>query len=208
MSKRLSDARQSTIRITNSPSISLTKTSSRTGSTLGYRSSCSLHRFCSFKPGGESNSPVAGGVPTPNIDKLFPRKLELCRTSTAPKSTRNEPRMNRTLPAICAFCIFVFCAAAAEGADSRDTRPNIVFILIDDMFWYGTSIRMDAENPGSAMAYIKMPNVEKLATQGMTFRNARAAAGMCAPWRRDTQFGLICRLAYYLPHPIQSRRSP
>ncbi len=30
----------------------------------------------------------------------------------------------------------------------------------------GTSVRMDAENPGSAMAYIEMPNVENLARQG------------------------------------------
>ena len=89
------------------------------------------------------------------------------------------------------------CAAAAVRADSRDTRPNIVFILIDDMPWYGTSVRMDADNPGSAMAYIEMPNVEKLAKQGMTFRNARAAAGMCAPSRCSIQTGMMTARHFY-----------
>lgn len=78
------------------------------------------------------------------------------------------------------------------GLDAfAQTKPNIVFILVDDMPWYGTSVRMDAENPGSAMSYIEMPNVEKLARQGMTFRNARAAAGMCAPSRCSIQTGMM-----------------
>ena len=99
--------------------------------------------------------------------------------------------MKRTLVVFCALFVSVHCAAATVRADSRDTRPNIVFILIDDMPWYGTSVRMDADNPGSAMAYIEMPNVEKLAKQGMTFRNARAAAGMCAPSRCSIQTGMM-----------------
>ena len=99
--------------------------------------------------------------------------------------------MKRTLTILCALCVSVFCAVAAVRADSRDTRPNIVFILVDDMPWYGTSVRMAADNPASAMAYIEMPNVEKLAKQGMTFRNARAAAGMCAPSRCSIQTGMM-----------------
>ena len=72
-----------------------------------------------------------------------------------------------------------------------------MFILVDDMPWYGTSVRMDADNPGSAMAYIDMPNVEKLATQGMVFQNARAAAGMCAPSRCSIQTGMMTARHFY-----------
>jgi arylsulfatase A len=70
-------------------------------------------------------------------------------------------------------------------------QPNIVFILIDDMPWSGTPVRMDADMPESAMAFLNMPNVEKLAAQGMTFRNARAAAGMCAPSRCSILTGMM-----------------
>jgi len=70
-------------------------------------------------------------------------------------------------------------------------RPNIVFILVDDMPWFGTSVRMSADLPESAMAFRHMPNVEKLAAQGMTFRNAHAAAGMCGPSRCSIQTGMM-----------------
>lgn len=69
--------------------------------------------------------------------------------------------------------------------------PNFVFILIDDMPWHGTSVRMDPDLPGSATPSLVTPNLEKLAKQGMTFRNARAAAGMCAPSRCSILTGMM-----------------
>jgi arylsulfatase A len=69
--------------------------------------------------------------------------------------------------------------------------PNIVFILIDDMPWFGTPVRMSPDLPESAMAFRHMPNVEKLAAEGMTFRNAHAAAGMCGPSRCSIQTGMM-----------------
>ncbi len=86
----------------------------------------------------------------------------------------------------------VLCAAAGATASAVDARrPNIVFILVDDMPWFGTPVRMSAELPESAMAFRHMPNVEKLAAQGMTFRNAYAAAGMCGPSRCSIQTGMM-----------------
>lgn len=84
--------------------------------------------------------------------------------------------------------ILVFFASVAVGAADK---PNFVFILIDDMPWFGTPVRMDADMPESAMAFRNMPNVEKLAAQGMTFRNARSAAGMCAPSRCSIMTGMM-----------------
>lgn len=78
-------------------------------------------------------------------------------------------------------------ATALNAAD----KPNIVFFLIDDMPWFGTPVRMDANMPESAMAFRNMPNVDKLAAQGMTFRNARSAAGMCAPSRCSIMTGMM-----------------
>jgi len=83
--------------------------------------------------------------------------------------------------------------AALLAADMPKTsaKPNIVFILIDDMAWFETPVRMDPDMPASAMAFRNMPHVEKLAAQGMTFSNARAAAGMCAPSRCSIQTGMM-----------------
>lgn len=77
------------------------------------------------------------------------------------------------------------------AADRPSSPPNIVFILVDDMPWFGTPVRMSAELPESAMAFRQMPNVEKLAAQGITFRNAYAAAAMCGPSRCSIQTGMM-----------------
>ena len=69
-------------------------------------------------------------------------------------------------------------------------KPNIVLILIDDMPWWGTTVEQQAGNPQSKSIYRVTPNVERIAERGMTFSNAYAAAGMCAPSRTSIQTGL------------------
>jgi arylsulfatase A-like enzyme len=62
-----------------------------------------------------------------------------------------------------------------------DTRPNIIFILIDDMGWrdlgcYGSS-------------FYETPNIDRLAAQGMQFSNAYAACPVCSPTRASILTG-------------------
>jgi len=80
--------------------------------------------------------------------------------------------------------------AAAGARAAAPEKPNIVLILIDDMPWYGTDVRMDPDLPGSAMAFRHMPNVQRLAEQGMTFQRAYTGAAMCAPSRCCLQTGM------------------
>lgn len=54
-------------------------------------------------------------------------------------------------------------------------KPNIVFILIDDLGW------KDVGFMGSR--YYETPNIDKLASRGMVFTNAYANAPNCAPSR-------------------------
>jgi len=61
------------------------------------------------------------------------------------------------------------------GAQKRAAKPNIVFILIDDMGW------RDVGFMGSK--YYETPNIDKLASQGVVFTNAYANAANCAPTR-------------------------
>jgi arylsulfatase A len=97
-------------------------------------------------------------------------------------------RTDRTLKTmLAAVCTGIVLATAASGAPAK---PNIVQILVDDMPWYGTDVRMDPALPGSAMAFRNMPNVQRLAAQGMTFQQAYSGAGMCAPSRCCIQTGM------------------
>ena len=85
----------------------------------------------------------------------------------------------------------VISSPVAFGAESKPAKPNIILILVDDMPWFGTPVRMDPDLPASAMAFRNMPNVQRLVEGGMVFRNARAAAGMCAPSRCSIQTGMM-----------------
>ena len=76
-----------------------------------------------------------------------------------------------------------------QNKKERSTRPNIVLLFIDDWAWNGTSVRMDESMPNSKMPLLQMPNLEKLASQGIKFRNAYSAAPQCAPSRVSLQTG-------------------
>ncbi|HZZ27100.1 MAG TPA: arylsulfatase [Pirellulales bacterium] len=83
--------------------------------------------------------------------------------------------------------------AAAAG---NSARPNIVYILCDDL-GYGD---VHALNP--ARGKIATPNFDKLATQGMTFTDAHSGSSVCTPtrygiltgryaWRTRLQLGVL-----------------
>jgi arylsulfatase A-like enzyme len=64
---------------------------------------------------------------------------------------------------------------ATTPLPENDDRPNILFILIDDMGW------KDLGCTGSS--YYDTPHVDKLASEGMRFLNAYSAAPVCTPSR-------------------------
>ncbi|BDD09245.1 aryl-sulfate sulfohydrolase [Fulvitalea axinellae] len=66
-------------------------------------------------------------------------------------------------------------------AESDPSRPNIVFILLDDMG------RNDLGFLGSD--FYETPNIDKLASEGMFFSNAYANAPNCAPSRASIVTG-------------------
>ena len=60
-------------------------------------------------------------------------------------------------------------------------RPNIVFILIDDMGW------RDLGCYGSE--FYETPNIDRLCREGMSFTNAYAACPVCSPTRASIMSG-------------------
>jgi len=65
------------------------------------------------------------------------------------------------------------------GAAPNTKPPNFVFILVDDQSWSGTPVPMLPGKDFSRTAAFRMPNVERLATQGMTFSQAYASHPKC-----------------------------
>jgi arylsulfatase A-like enzyme len=73
----------------------------------------------------------------------------------------------------------------ATTSDQSTTRPNIVFVLADDM-GYGD---VHAINPKSKIA---TPNLDGLVAAGMTFTDAHTPSGVCTPTRYGLLTGRYC----------------
>ena len=59
---------------------------------------------------------------------------------------------------------------AALGA-ATSQRPNFVFVLGEGQGWNSTSVPMDDAVPESKSAFVRTPNLERLAQGGMRFAN-------------------------------------
>lgn len=66
-------------------------------------------------------------------------------------------------------------AVAGVAARGADTRPNIVVVLMDDLRW--------DELHCTGHAFALTPNIDALAAEGMTFRNAFVTSPLCSPSR-------------------------
>ncbi|EMI18217.1 N-acetylgalactosamine-6-sulfate sulfatase (GALNS) [Rhodopirellula maiorica SM1] len=67
-------------------------------------------------------------------------------------------------------------------------KPNIVLLFIDDWAWNGSPVAMDDSLANSRMPVLQMPNIERLAREGMKFRSAYASP-QCSPSRVCVQTG-------------------
>lgn len=75
--------------------------------------------------------------------------------------------------------------AAAGAAAQNSERPNIVFILVDDLRWDALGC--------AGHGYVKTPNIDRLAREGMMFRNAFVTTPLCSPARASFLTGQYAR---------------
>ena len=66
-------------------------------------------------------------------------------------------------------------ASAAVVARAASPRPNIVFVLMDDLRW--------DELHCTGHPFALSPNIDRLAAEGVTFRNAFVTSPLCSPSR-------------------------
>lgn len=79
--------------------------------------------------------------------------------------------------------LLLFGPVAGLYAADAAARPNILFILADDLGWSDTTLY------GTTKFY-QTPNVERLAKRGMTFTRAYSASPLCSPTRSAILTGL------------------
>ncbi len=78
--------------------------------------------------------------------------------------------------------LFTFIAWLPVSNGAETTKPNIVFILADDVTYNDLGC-YGGKN-------VKTPNIDRLAIQGIQFTRAYCAMSMCAPFRAELYTGL------------------
>ena len=91
---------------------------------------------------------------------------------------RLEQRLLASMLAV--LVAFGLCSATSIAAEGQ--RPNIVFILMDDL-------RFD-ELGCTGHPFVKTPNIDRLAREGAIFTNAFATTPLCSPSRASFLTGL------------------
>ena len=101
-------------------------------------------------------------------------------------------------------CLVIFISSIINSmitATNAAEKPNILFILIDDLGW------MDLEFQGNRL--VDTPALNRFAKQGMRFTDAYAAAPVCSPTRAAIMTGLFpARLKITNHIPDQPRFIP
>ena len=79
---------------------------------------------------------------------------------------------------VAAAALILACSSLSAGVSA--SKPNIVFVLFDDMGW---------SQPPSyrAESALRTPHLDRLAQQGMRFTDAHSASAVCTP----TRYGLL-----------------
>ena len=79
------------------------------------------------------------------------------------------------------LCSALACGAAPTEAKPAPPRPNIIFILADDLGW--------ADMGCYGSKFYETPNLDQLARNGMRFTQAYAACCVCSPTRASIMTG-------------------
>ncbi|MEM7394138.1 MAG: sulfatase-like hydrolase/transferase, partial [Verrucomicrobiota bacterium] len=81
------------------------------------------------------------------------------------------------------WSIVLLLAGGLYTRDSLQARPNVIFILADDLGW--------AELGCYGNTFHETPHLDRMAREGLRFTRAYAAAPVCSPYRAALMTGQV-----------------
>ena len=89
---------------------------------------------------------------------------------------------------LCGVLLIVISAAAPRASIAEALRPNILFVFADDWGRYANAYAK-LDGPGGINDVMQTPNFDRLAAEGVLFRNAFVNAPSCTPCRSSLLSG-------------------
>jgi arylsulfatase A-like enzyme len=72
---------------------------------------------------------------------------------------------------------------AAPPVSAADRKPNFVYVFTDDQRWDALGVVQREQGEKGRFPWLKTPNLDRLAAEGVRFRNAFVVNSLCAPSR-------------------------
>jgi arylsulfatase A-like enzyme len=72
---------------------------------------------------------------------------------------------------------------ATEPERGAGKRPNFLFVLTDDQRWDAMAVVQQEQGAKARFPWLETPNLDRLAREGVRFRNAFVVNSLCAPSR-------------------------
>jgi len=128
-------------------------------------------------------------------------QLPDCKKNEKMKNKQYDRREFIKMMGTCAAASLFTNPLFSMSAIQKKRKPNIIFILADDLGWVDTTVY------GSK--FYETPNVDRLAKKGMRFSDAYAANPLCSPTRASILTGQYpCRIGITKPNchlnPVQT----
>src|ERR1051326_9262506 len=79
------------------------------------------------------------------------------------------------------LCVFAFCLLFRSYA--ADRKPNFLFVYTDDQRYDAMSVVQREQGERGRFPWFQTPNMDRIAAEGMRFRNAFVTLSLCAPSR-------------------------
>ncbi|TCC88614.1 DUF4976 domain-containing protein [Pedobacter frigiditerrae] len=74
-------------------------------------------------------------------------------------------------------------------ATAQNKKPNIIFMITDDQRFDGLSIVQQEQGKAARFSYLQTPNMDRIAKEGVRFRNAFVTLSLCSPSRASMLTG-------------------
>jgi arylsulfatase A-like enzyme len=71
----------------------------------------------------------------------------------------------------------------APGLHAAERKPNFLFIYTDDQRWDALGVVQREQGKSARFPWMKTPNMDRIAEEGVRFRNAFVTLSLCAPSR-------------------------
>ena len=74
----------------------------------------------------------------------------------------------------------LLCPTFASLA-AADRKPNFVYVFTDDQRWDALGVVQKEQGEKGRFPWLKTPHLDRLANEGLRFRNAFVVNSLCAP---------------------------